>query len=182
MGMMLANAERLSMEATARAFEPPPPVDYLAWAERNIVFTEAESRFPGPYNRARFPFFDEILRALSPDDPCRTVTLMGSAQVGKTVVGNIFVGGSMAMTTGAFLYAHPTDDNAARWSKMKLKPLLRGTAALRALFPDRGRDGGDSVLFKERLDGLMQLLITGANSPASLSQVTIFRQVQDDLS
>lgn len=182
MGVMLANVERLALEAQARAWAPPPPVDYLAWAENNIVFTEAESQFPGPYSRSRFPFFDEILRALSPDDPCRFVTVKGSAQVGKTVIANIFTACSMAMTTGAFLYCHPTDDNAERWSKMKLDPLLRSTSSLRLLFPERSRDGGNSLHFKERSDGLMQLLITGANSPASLSQVTIFRQVQDDLS
>lgn len=182
MGVMLANVERLAMEAMAKAWEPPPPVDYLAFAEANIVFSPAESQFPGPYNRARFPFFDEILRALSPDDPCRFVTVKGSAQVGKTVIANVFTAGSMAMTTGAFLYLHPTLENASRWSKMKLKPLLRSTSAVRLLFPDKPRDGADSVLFKERRDGMMQLLISGANSPSSLSQVTIFRQVHDDLS
>jgi hypothetical protein len=29
MGIMLANAERLAMEALARALEPPPLIDYL---------------------------------------------------------------------------------------------------------------------------------------------------------
>src|SRR6202035_4735242 len=47
--------------------------------------------------------------------------------------------------------------------------------------PQRARDGADAVLFKERRDGLASLLITGANSPASLSQITVNYQVQDDL-
>lgn len=93
----IANAERIAMQAMARAIEPTPPVDYVRWAEENIVFSERESQFPGPYNRTRFVYFDEILRALSPDDPCRIVTLMGSAQLGKTVIANVFTGGSMAM-------------------------------------------------------------------------------------
>ena len=37
------------------------------------------------------------------------------------------------------------------------------------------------MLFKERADGLASLLITGANSPASLSQITVNFQIQDDL-
>ncbi len=120
MCIQIANAERLAMEATARVLEPPPAVNYLAWAEANIVFTKRESPFPGPYNRAMFPYFDEILRALSPDDPCRIVTLVGSAQIGKTVVGNVFVGGSMAMDPCDLLLTHPTEQNATRWSKLKL--------------------------------------------------------------
>ncbi|MFL9824360.1 phage terminase large subunit family protein [Rhodoplanes sp. SY1] len=181
MPILLADPTRLAAEAAAQVLEPPPPVDYLAWAEANIVFSDRESPFPGPYNRALFPYFDEILRALSPDDPCRTVTLAGSAQIGKTVVANIFTLGSMAMDPGDLLFTHPTEDNARRWSKMKLAPMLRGTASLRALFPQRSRDVLDSVLYKERADGLGAILISGANSPASLSQVTVRRQVQDDL-
>jgi phage terminase large subunit GpA-like protein len=147
---MLANAERLAMEALAGAMEPPPQIDYLGWAEHNI--TSRRDRSPGPYNRALFPYFDEILRALSPDDPCRFVTLQGSAQIGKTTIANIFTCGTMAMGKGTFLYGHPTEDNARRWSKIKLRDDAR-TAGVRAEFPQRSRDGADSVLYKERRDG-----------------------------
>jgi phage terminase large subunit GpA-like protein len=107
---------------------------------------------------------------------------MGSAQIGKTVVGNIFLGGSIDMDPCDVLVTHPTDDNARRWSKLKLSPMLKGTTALRAIFPQKPRDGLDSVLYKERIDGAAAILISGANSPASLSQVTMRRQFQDDLS
>lgn len=182
MCLQISNAERLAMAAAASAIEPPPPVDYLAWAEANIVFSKRESPFPGAYNRGLFPYFDEILRALSPDDPCRVVTLMGSAQIGKTVIANVYTGGSLAMDPSDFLYTHPTEDNARRWSKLKLAPMLRSTAILARLFPERSRDADNSVLHKERVDGLGSILISGANSPASLSQVTMPRQAQDDLS
>ena len=141
MGIMLANAERTALQAMAAALEPPPPIDYLAWAENNVIIEEGS--FPGPYNRTLFPYFDEILRALSPDDPCRFVTLMGSAQVGKTNIASIFTCGSLVMGKGNFLYAHPTEDNARRWSKMKLAPMMRSTAVVRERFPQRTRDTAD---------------------------------------
>jgi phage terminase large subunit GpA-like protein len=181
-GIQLANAERLALEAAARVFEPPPPVDYLKWSEENIVFSERESPFPGPFNVRLFPHVVEIFRALSPDDPCRIVTLEGSAQIGKTVIANAFVGGSMAMDPSDLMVVHPTEDNAARWSKLKLSPMLKSTVSLRALFPEKSRDGSNSVLLKEHRDGLGAILISGANSPSSLSQVSMRRQVQDDLS
>jgi phage terminase large subunit GpA-like protein len=180
--IQISNAERLAMDASARALEPPPPVDFVAWAEGNIVFTDRESPFPGPYNRTLFPYFDEVFRALEPDDPCRIVTVVGSAQVGKTVVGNIFTAGSMALDPCDFLYTHPTEDNARRWSKLKLAPMLRGTTALTKIFPQKSRDGSDAILMKEHKDGLGCILISGANSPSSLSQVSMRRQAQDDLS
>ncbi len=182
MTMLLANPERLAWEALAAALAPSPPVDYLAWAVDNIAFTRRESSEPGPYNPRRFSYFTEILRALSPSDPCRIVTLKKSAQLGGTVLANIFTLGSMHMDPGDLMYVHPTENNAVRWSKMKLRPMLRATTALKGAFPERSRDGGDSTLYKERADGLGAILISGANSAASLSQVTMPRQIQDDLS
>lgn len=178
----LANPAHLMRHAAALAIAPPDDVDFNAWAAANIVFTKRESAFAGPYNADLFPFFTAILSALGPDDPCRVVTLQKSAQIGGTVVANIFTLGVQAMDPSDFMYIHPTDDNATRWSKLKLKPMLRATSAVARLFPERSRDGGDSILFKERLDGRGSILISGANSPASLSQVTVSRQVQDDLS
>ena len=181
MQVTLANAERLAALTLADVLQPPPAVDFIGWAERNIVFSKREGPFEGPYNRQLFGYFDEVLRALSPDDPCRVVTLKKSAQIGGTVLGNIFCGGSMDMDPGDFLYVHPTDDNAARWSKLKLTPFLKSTMALSAIFPQRARDGSDSIHLKERRDGRGAILISGANSPASLSQVSMPRAVHDDL-
>jgi len=181
MTVVVANAERMAMLTLAQVMEPPPPVDYVGWAERNVVFSKREGPFEGPYNRALFGYFDEILKALSPDDPCRVVTVRKSAQLGGTVLANIFCGGSMDMDPGDFLYVHPTDDNAARWSKLKLVPFIKSTTALTAIFPMKSRDGSDSIHLKERRDGRGAILISGANSPASLSQVSMPRQVQDDL-
>ena len=64
---------------------------------------------------------------------------------------------------------------------MKLSPMMRATPIVAEQFPQRARDGADNVLFKDRSDGLARLLITGANSPASLSQVTAEFLVDDDL-
>ena len=175
----LANPERLAHEAIAAALRPNPPIDYLDFAERHVVFDDP---IPGPFDRNKFPYFAEILRALSPSDPCRYVTVISSAQIGKTTIGNIFTLGSLTMGRGTVMYCHPTDDNARRWSRMKLSPMMRATPIVAEQFPQRARDGADNVLFKDRKDGLARLLITGANRPASLSQVTAEFLVEDDLS
>lgn len=177
----IANAEALLFGALADVVEPPPPVDYLTWAKDNIVFSERISAKAGAYNEAAFPFFSEILTALGPDDPCQTITLIKSAQVGGTVAANIFTLGSMAMDPGDLLYVHPTEGNAIKWSRQKLTPLLKETTSLAPLFPQTSREGSNSVLYKERKDGRGAISSGGANSPASLSMVSPKRQVQDDL-
>lgn len=181
MATILANAAAVMLRAAAAAIAPPQEVNFEKWAVENIVFSKRESALPGPYNPDLFPFFSEILKAFGPDEPCRIITLKKSAQIGGTVLANVFTLGSQAMDPCDFMYIHPTDDNAVRWSKLKLKPMLKSTASVKKLFPERSRDGGDSILFKERVDGRGSILISGANSPAALSQVTVPRQVQDDL-
>jgi len=177
-----ANAKRIMLVVIADALRPPPAVNYVDWAVDNITFQDNESDVPGPYNRRAFRYFDEVLRALSPEDPCRIVTLAKSAQLGGTVIAVIFTLGTMDMDPCYFFYVHPTESNAKKWSRMKLVPLLKTTPDLRSAFPLTNRDGSDSVLYKERRDGRGAIQISGANSPSNLSQVTMKRQVQDDLS
>ena len=180
MSIQLTNAEWLVLRAAADAVKPPPPVDHLTWAEENVAFGK-ESPFPGPYNRKLFPFFDRILEVLAPDHPCREVTMRKSAQLGGTVVAQVFAGSTLDQDPCDFLFTHPTEPNAKRWSKLKWKKFLRQSAALRKIFLGRSRDASDSVLYQERTDGLGSITISGANSEASLSMVTMPKQVQDDL-
>ena len=177
----MAALEALIHEAKAAAWAPPPAVDYLAFAERHIAFGPGEPR-PGPYDRPAFCYFDEILKALGPDDPARIITLVGSAQIGKTILGNIFALGSAVLARGTVMIVHPGLEGASRWSRMKLSPMMRSTPIVAAAFTQRSRDSADAVLFKERADGMSSILISGANSAASLSQVTAGYLLEDDLS
>lgn len=174
------------LQAVAGGFsaglKPPPPPDFLKWAKENVVFGK-DDPIPGPYREELFPFFTEILAKLQPDDPCRSVTLKKSAQIGGTVVAMIYTGASLDADPGNFLYVHPTLDNGRRWDDTKWQPFLTGTKTLRSQFPvERTRDSKNRTFYKQRLDGRGSLLISGANSPASLSMISFRRQVQDDLS
>lgn len=178
----LARGEASLCRVLADVLMPPPSVDYLRFAKEHIVFSERITARPGPYSEEAFPFFSEIFAALGPDDPCQTVTLMKSAQVGGTVAANIFTLGTMWMDPCDLLYVHPTDGNAIKWSNQKLVPLLKETSCLTPLFPMTSREGKNSMTYKERRDGRGAIAAAGANSPASLSMVSPRRQVQDDLS
>ena len=147
MGQHLANPQFHVHQALANILAPPPPVDYELWATENVSFSDRESQFTGPYNPSRFRPFTEIYKALSPADPCRIVTLSKGAQIGGTIIATVFTLGSLDLDPGDFLYVHPTEENARRWSRLKLSPLLRGSARLREIFPETSRNGADSVMF-----------------------------------
>lgn len=178
----LANARRMAWAIAARVLPPPPPLDYLAWAKEHVRFGN-ESQYPGRYNERLFPYFTPIFEALGPEHPCRVVVVKKSAQLGGTVLAQIFIAASLALDPGPVLYVHPTEGNAGRWAKTKWRVMIRQIDALKRLFKDgNSREPGASLLYQERRDGLGSLTISGANSEASLSMISMPRQVQDDLS
>lgn len=178
---ILVDPETIALSVVEKVMPPPPAPDYNAWAERNIVFGR-ESPVPGPYRRSTFPPAERILRCLEPDHPCRTVAIMGSAQIIKTTIGQIFVGASMDLDPCDILYTHPTHDNGVRWARGKWRQMRSQSPVLRRLFgEEKSRDSTDTLLYQERRDGRGSLQISGANSPASLSMISVPRQVQDDI-
>jgi len=179
----LGDAKRAVFGGFAEGLIPPPPIDYTLWGSRNVQFGADDSEFDGKYDPDLFPFFREVLACLQPDHPSREVILIKSAQIGGTVVAQIFLGASMDLDPGRFGYVHPSLDNAKKWVRMKWAPFVKRCLPLRNAFAsDRSRDTANSIFFKERRDGLGALTISGANSASSLSMYTVKRQVQDDLS
>lgn len=182
MSGFLKDPNTAALEVLASVLPPPPAPDLNAWAEEHLTFG-TESPRPGPYRRDTFPYFERILDCLSPEHPSRVVTLMGSAQIGKTTLAQAFIAGGMDLAPCDMLFVHPTHDNALRWARTKWAKMRRQSPALKRVFGEtKSRDSRDTVLYQEERLGRGSLLISGANSPSSLSMVTTPRIVEDDLS
>jgi phage terminase large subunit GpA-like protein len=180
--LLVANAERCIRLVFARASRPPAPIDFNAWATENLEFGP-DSPYPGPYNPDRLPFFRRVLEVLGPDHPARQVALLKSAQLGGTLLAQIFVAASMDLDPGGILHVHPTENNAVGYARTKWRPMLRACRRLGQVFELRpSKEGGNSTLHQERRDGRGRLRMSGANSAASLSMYSVKRLVKDDLS
>ena len=64
MTIQLANPAYVMMQAAIAVLKPPEDVDFLKWAEKEIIFSERETENAGRYNRKLFAPFDEIYDAL----------------------------------------------------------------------------------------------------------------------
>lgn len=96
------------------------------------------------------------------------VTLMCSAQVGKTEILNNVVGFHIDQDPAPILILQPTIDIAETWSKDRLAPMLRDTPCLADKVSDaKSRDSGNTILHKVFPGG--QLTAVGANSPSGLA-------------
>lgn len=182
MGFLIA-AHSVIAQAMAEAMRPPPPPDITRWCEENIVFDE-RSPMPGPFSITRFPFLREIHEVLSPEHPCREVTIRGSAQWGKTVsIIQPTVAAWHEHTPLDSLVVHPTQSAATEWVDNKWLPMRRQAPGLRRVFGD-GRGTGenkDAKFNQETLNRNGSLKVASAGSPADLTGTSRRLVIMDDL-
>lgn len=114
------------------------------------------------------------------DPAVREIWVMKSAQVGWTEILNNVVGYFVDQDASPILLVQPTLEMAEAWSKDRLAPMIRDTAALRDRIADpKARDSGNTLLHKKFTGG--HLTIAGANSPAGLAsrpiRIVLFDEV-----
>lgn len=121
----------------------------------------------GQWQNERVPYMVEPMDALT-DPTVERIVVMKPARVGYTE--SLPVNGTgyyMHQDPSPILIALPTIDDAEKFSKTKLMPMIEATEALRGLLPQaRGRDGTNTILHKEFPGGNVQLV--GTNSPRML--------------
>lgn len=178
----LSPAARVVAQAAAAVMSPPLPPDITRWCEDNIIFDE-RSPMPGPFRVSSFPFLREIHEVLSPEHPCREVTVRGSAQWGKTIsVLQPTLGAWHEYTPLDSLVVHPTQSAAVEWVNNKWLPMRRQAPALLALFGDgRSGDNRDATFNQETLNRNGSLKVASSGSPADLTGTTRRLVIMDDL-
>lgn len=161
-------AARERLEAAFwRGLRPDPILTIAEWAARYRVLARSTSGEPGPWRNERTPYLVEIMEALSPSSAVETVVFVAGSQIGKTEVGNNFMGYVVSQAPGPMLFVLPTEGVAENVSKERLAPLFSESEGLRDLVKDaRKKDSGNTLLRKEFPGGFLKLV--SADSPAQL--------------
>ena len=158
---------RAALLEAAKAAAPPPDVDIVGWAESRRVLGHS-SRLGGPYRVIRTPFWREPMEALSPRSGVTTIIVEKAAQMGATEFSLNALGYYLDLAPAAILAVQPSLQMAARFSSQRLSEMLEQSPELAGLTATpRGGRLPASVLFKKTTSGAC-LILTGANSPASL--------------
>lgn len=162
-------------------FKVPTRLTVTEWADAFRILPSKGSAAPGRYRSSRTPYMREPMDALSVSSPVEEVVLMAAAQTGKSESGNNWVGYVIDNAPGPMLLVQPTVDNAKRYSKQRITPMILETPSLAAKVMDnKSRDSGNTILEKEFPGGIM--LMGGANSAAGLRSMPIKYLFADEIS
>jgi len=176
---------RVVYRGAANGIRPDPQEKVSNWAEAFRIVPEIGA-VPGPWRNDVGPYLIEPMDALSPDDPCERVVIIKPSQSGGSAVGENWLGFIMHRAPGPTMYVGPTVQAAIDWYQEKLEPTINATPVLSparggTVAPKRSRSGEGSTTKRVRFAGGF-LLLSGANSAATLRQHSIRYMVRDDRS
>jgi phage terminase large subunit GpA-like protein len=176
------SARQVVTAAAGRGFTPPPERSVADWADAERVLGPEEGPYPGRWRTDRVPYLRAVMDALSLSHPARRVTLMASAQVGKTMAVLNLGGQIAAETPTTVLWVTPSLDEAGAFNREKLEPMIANSPAVaakvRALISRD--DTGSTTRLKRFAGGSIEL--TGANSSKGLQMRTKRVVILDEVS
>jgi phage terminase large subunit GpA-like protein len=162
-----------------RAYRPPPKLTVSEWADAYRRLSAESSASPGRFRTEIIEYMREPMDMVGKAG-VRRVTLMTSAQVGKSTVIENIVGYFMHLDPCPILHISPTLESMKMFSKERLAPMLRDTKVLRQLVPPaRSRDSGNTLSTKQFPGG--HIAMVGANAPSGLASRPIRVIVADEV-
>lgn len=150
------------------AFAPPESLTVNEWADQQRRLSPESSAEAGPWRTSRTPYLEEPMRAFT-DPKVRKVVIVAGSQIGKTEAELNCLGYIIDQDPGTVIFVHPTLDDARKFSRLRVAPMIRDTPRLKRKVEERasGKDTSKTILNKSFPGGM--LLMTGSNSPSALA-------------
>jgi phage terminase large subunit GpA-like protein len=162
-------------------FKIPTRLTVTQWADEFRMLPSKGAAAPGKYRSSRTPYMRAPMDDLSATSPVEEIILMAAAQTGKSESGNNWVGYVIDNAPGPMMLVQPTVDNAKRYSKQRITPMILESPSLaEKVIDNKSRDSGNTILEKEFPGGI--LLMGGANSAAGLRSTPVRYLFCDEIS
>jgi phage terminase large subunit GpA-like protein len=156
-----------TLTKAVKNFKPPEQLTVSQWAEKNRRLSPESSAESGPWRNDRTPYLTEIMDAFT-DPKVNKLTVVAASQVGKSEIELNIIGYIIDQDPGSTIYVQPTLDDARKFSRLRIAPMIRDSRVLRKKVSDiKSRDSGNTILQKSFPGGM--LTITGSNSPSALA-------------
>ena len=150
-----------------RNFKPPEALTVAEWADKYRRLSPESSAEAGPWRTMRTPYLKEPMEAFT-DPKVRNIVMVAASQVGKSELELNIIAYIIDQDPGSVLFVQPTLDDARKFSRLRIAPMIRDTKRIKAKVSDvRTRDSGNTILQKTFPGGM--LTITGSNSASALA-------------
>ena len=169
-GRRMRPVDRTFSKAFA-SYKPPESLTVSQWAERHRVLSRESSAEAGPWRNDRTPYLVEPMDAFS-DPAVRHITMVASSQVGKSEFILNCIGYAIDQDPGSMLYIQPNIDDAKKFSKRRIAPMIRDCPRLKSKVADaKGRDSSNTVQEKSFPGGALSII--GSNAPSALASTPV---------
>ncbi len=161
------------------AFTPPEDITVSEWADKKRRLSSESSAEPGPWRTSRTPYLKEPMDAFT-DPKVKLIVMVASSQVGKSELELNALGYVIDQDPSSILYIQPTIDDAKKFSKLRIAPMIRDCKSLRAKVADpKSRESGNTILQKSFPGGM--LTMCGSNSASALASTPVKVVMGDEL-
>jgi phage terminase large subunit GpA-like protein len=147
-------------------FRPSPRLTLSEWADRYGVVPNTSAE-PGRFRLSRVPYLREPMDAIS-DPTVREMVVMKPAQVGATVgLIGLPITYWIDVDPAPVIVVQPTQEEAEKWSKEKLQPVLEDTKRIQGkIAPQTSKSSDNTIRYKKFAGGWIGII--GAESPRGL--------------
>ncbi|AFZ38404.1 terminase GpA (plasmid) [Stanieria cyanosphaera PCC 7437] len=171
------DADTLLKQVKSKFLKPVAKILVSDWCEKHLQLPQTSAE-PGLWRRDRAPYQSGLMDAVC-ESHVRKVTIMTSAQTGKSTICNAIIARYIDIDPCPIMFTQPTIQLAQRYSKEKLSPMISDIKVLSDKIIQAERNAASTILMKLFKGGL--LCLSGANSPASLASMSIRLLLCDEI-
>ena len=168
-----------ALTSAIAGFIPPEDTTVTQWADKKRRLSPESSAEPGQWRTSRTPYLKEPMDAFT-DPKLHLIVMVASSQVGKSEFELNAIGYIIDQDPSSILYVHPTIEDAKKFSKLRVAPMVRDCKTLRTKVSDpKSRDSGNTILQKTYPGGM--LVMCGSNSASALASMPMRYVIGDEL-
>lgn len=161
-----------------RGFKPPEVMTVAQWADQKRRLSPETAAEPGPWRTSRTPYLQEPMEAFT-DPHVRKIVIVAPSQVGKTELELNVMGYIIDQDPGPTLIIFPRIEDARKFSRQRLAPMIRDCKTLRNKVADvKSRDSNNTLLQKTFPGGSVTLI--GTNVASDLASMPIRYVIGDE--
>ena len=148
-------------------FAPPEELTVTQWAEKFRRLSPENAAEAGPWRTSRTPYLEEPMNAFN-DPKVTNIVMVAASQVGKSEFLLNCIAYAIDQDPASTMFVLPTLDDARKFSRLRIAPMIRDSKPLRATVSDiKAKDSANTLLQKAFPGGM--LTITGSNSASALA-------------